>query len=604
MSKTNSQKIVFFFGSFLLFCMSAFAQSTTVSGVVKNSETKETLSAVSVLVKGTSVGAYTDDRGNFKFMTSQKPPFTLVISSIGYSTKEVEYTGTELAVNLEPSYALGQEIVIAASRLPERILESPVSIERVSATTIRNAPGANYYDALGNLKGVDVTTSSYSFKTVSTRGFNGSGNLRFNQLVDGMDNSAPALNFSVGNVIGITELDVDNMELLSGASSALYGSGGLNGTLLITSKDPFKYQGLSVLIKQGAMHFNDYRHATSPFYDWSLRWGKKVSDKFAFKIGASYSKTDDWQADDTTDLLRNNVLSKIKTGDRTSDPNYDGVNVYGDEASASMQDIALAGIFGPSNPTLNSVIAALIALGQAPTQQNIIGYYATHPEFGVLNIFGAGLANNVFAGQFVSRTGYSEKDMVDYNSYNLKLSAGLYYKISPTIEASLTGNWGKGNAIYTGADRYTLKNFVIGQYKLEFKSTNWFFRAYTTQENSGDSYATTLAALAINNAWKDNQTWFGQYVGTYSGAVLGGLDPTTANGIARIAAEAGRYMPGTPEFNAAFKNAITTSINDGGAQFADKSNLYQLEGQWNLSQYVKFVDVLVGASYRLYNINS
>ncbi len=605
MSKTNMQKFVFFFGSFLLLCVTAIAQSTTVSGTIKNSETKETLSAVSVLIKGTSVGAYTDDRGNFKFSTNQKPPFTLVVSSIGYAAKDVEFTGTDLIIDIEPSYALGQEIVIAASRLPERILESPVSIERVSATTIRNAPGANYYDALGNLKGVDVTTSSYTFKTVSTRGFNGSGNLRFNQFMDGMDNSAPALNFSVGNVIGITELDVDNMELLSGASSALYGSGGLNGTLLITSKDPFKYQGLSVLIKQGAMHFNDYRHATSPFYDWSLRWGKKVSDKFAFKIGVSYSKTDDWQADDTTDLLRNNVLSKIKPGDRATDPNYDGVNVYGDEASASMQDIALAGIFGPSNPTLNTVIGILVAmLGRAPTQQEIIGYYAVHPEYGVLNIFGAGIANNVFGGQLVSRTGYSEKDLVDYNSYNLKLSAGLYYKISPTIEASLTGNWGKGNAIYTGADRYTLKNFVIGQYKLEFKAKNWFFRAYTTQENSGDSYATTLAALSINNAWKDNGSWFGEYTANYAGAVLQGASAGAAHGIARGQADIGRYMPGTPEYIAAFNKAITTSINDGGAQFADKSDLYQLEGQWNLSQYVKFVDVLVGASYRLYNINS
>jgi len=606
MRKTIFTKMLLLFGSMLFFCMTTYAQTTSVSGTIKNSETKETLSAVSVLIKGTSVGAYTDDRGAFKFTTNQKPPFTLVVSSIGYVAKEVQYTGGDLSIDLEPSYALGQEIVIAASRLPERILESPVSIERVNATTIRNAPGANYYDALKYLKGVDVTTSSYTFKTISTRGFNGSGNLRFNQLVDGMDNGAPALNFSVGNVIGITELDLDNMELLSGASSALYGSGGMNGTLLITSKDPFKYQGLSILLKQGAMHFNDYRHATSPFYDWSMRWGKKVSDKFAFKIGASYSKTDDWQANDTTDLLRNNVLSQIKPGDRQSDPNYDGVNVYGDEASASMQDIALAGIFNTAtNPTLSMVIATLTAsLGRPPTQQEIIGYYAVHPEYGVLNIFGAGLANNVFGGQLVSRTGYAEKDLVDYNSFNFKLSGGLYYKISSNTEVSLTGNWGLGNSVYTGSDRYTLKNFRIGQYKLEFKSTNWFLRAYTTQENSGDSYASTLASLYINNSWKDNGSWFGEYTANYAGAVLQGASPAEAHGIARGEADLGRYLPGTPEYIAAFNKAITTSINDGGAQFADKSDLYQVEGQWNLSQYVKFVDVLVGTSYKMFNLNS
>src|SRR6266542_1837602 len=164
-------------------------------------------------IKGSSAGAYTDEKGNFKFTTTQKTPFTLVISSIGFATKEIGYTGQSVDVELETTYALGQDIVVAASRLPERILESPVTIERVNSTTIRNAPGSSYYDALGNLKGVDVTTSSYTFKTVSTRGFNGSGNLRCNQLVDGMDNAAPALNFSVGNVIGLTELDVDNIEL-------------------------------------------------------------------------------------------------------------------------------------------------------------------------------------------------------------------------------------------------------------------------------------------------------------------------------------------------------------------------------------------------------
>ncbi|MEP6467209.1 MAG: carboxypeptidase-like regulatory domain-containing protein, partial [Parafilimonas sp.] len=239
---------------FLIICHNVFAQSANViSGNIKNNQTKENLAAVSVTIKAGTAGTFTDEKGNFRLVTNQKPPFTIVISSIGYTSKEVSIESESQAVNIEldPSFALGQEIVVAASRLPERILESPVTIERINASAMRNTPGPNYYDALGYLKGVDVTNSSYTFKTVSTRGFNGSGNLRFNQLVDGMDNSAPALNFSVGNVIGLTDLDVDNMELLSGASSALYGSGGMNGTLLITSKDPFKYQGFSIEVKEG-----------------------------------------------------------------------------------------------------------------------------------------------------------------------------------------------------------------------------------------------------------------------------------------------------------------------------------------------------------------
>src|SRR5438876_725817 len=88
----------------------AFTQAlTTVTGNVKNNKTKELLPAVSVTIKGSSAGAYTDEKGNFKFTTAQKPPFTLVISSIGFATKEIEYTGQSVNVELETTYALGQD---------------------------------------------------------------------------------------------------------------------------------------------------------------------------------------------------------------------------------------------------------------------------------------------------------------------------------------------------------------------------------------------------------------------------------------------------------------------------------------------------------------
>ena len=83
------------------------------------------------------------------------------------------------------------------------------------------------------------------------------------------------------------------------------------------------------------------------------------------------------------------------------------------------------------------------------------------------------------------------------------------------------GYFGTGTIVYTGADRYALKNLKMGQYKLEVKSTNWFLRAYTTQENSGDSYTATTAAYLYKSAWKSDQTWFQQYSGTYAAARLG-----------------------------------------------------------------------------------
>ncbi|BAV08193.1 TonB-dependent Receptor Plug Domain [Filimonas lacunae] len=524
---------------------------------------------------------------------------------------------TPVTIALAPGYVLGEEVVVAASRVQERLLESPVSIERVGSSTIRNAPAANYYDIIGNLKGVDMTTSSITFKTISTRGFNGSGNLRFNQLVDGMDNQAPGLNFSVGNIIGLTELDVDNMELLPGASSALYGSGGMNGTLLINSKNPFKYQGFSAQVKQGVMHLGDPAQKATPYHDISIRWAHKFSDKWAFKIGAQYIKADDWRASDTRNLQRNNVLSQLKGGDRSSDPNYDGVNVFGDEASAGMQAFAQAVkaqfVAAGGTPVVTGVNTQVNA-GLSPTA--IYGSYpaAYQPYVPFLIPLAPNSPNNPYAGTFgaqlVSRDGYNESDLVDYNSYNVKLSGALHYKITPKVEASLAANWGTGTTVYTGADRYSLKNLQMGQYKLEVKGQNWFGRVYTIQENSGDSYTANTAAIAINRSWKSDATWFQTYTAAYAANALGittGGTPTSsavAHQNARLAANVGRILPGTAAFQHVLDSVTSISIKNGGAKFADKSALYHAEGQYNLTDAVKVVEVLVGASFRRYSLNS
>src|SRR5205085_11443466 len=123
-------------------------------------------------------------------------------------------------------------------------------------------------------------------------------------------------------------------------------------------------------------------------------------------------------ADDKTTLARNNVLSNTKPGTRTNDPNYDGVNVFGDEASASMRDIALAGVFGPANPTLPAVIQALginaaDGLNTAERTQILSFYGAQNPAvYGPLPLFSNGILQGKYLdanGQpiVVSRTGYN-----------------------------------------------------------------------------------------------------------------------------------------------------------------------------------------------------
>ena len=252
----------------VLFTIAAYAQTVTITGSVRNNTTKESVPAVSVSVKGTTQGTYSNSDGEFSLRVS-KLPVVLVFSSVGYEDQEITVSDASKPFNidLKINNALGQEVVVAATRSPTRLLESPVTVERMSNNVLRNVAAPNYYEAIGNLKGVDVHTASLTFRTVTTRGFVSSGNTRLNQLIDGMDNQAPGLNFSVGSVLGPSDLDVDNVEILSGASSALYGSGGMNGTILISTKNPFKYQGLSYNIKQGIMHVDGKQRNASSFYD-------------------------------------------------------------------------------------------------------------------------------------------------------------------------------------------------------------------------------------------------------------------------------------------------------------------------------------------------
>lgn len=614
-------KVIFVLCMLLVTGVAVHAQSILVSGTVTDKITKEPIPGVSVTVKGKTIGSSTDLKGQFAFSTTEKTPFTIMVSYVGYTTIERELTGSlsNLTFELETGAILGQEVVISASRTPERILESPVSVERINAATLKELPAPSFYDALSNLKGVEMSTQSMTFKSVNTRGFNANGNVRFNQYIDGMDNQAPGLNFAVGNIVGLTELDVDNVELLPGAASALYGAGGINGTLLMTSKNPYQYQGASFQYKTGINHVNDQNSSQGiqEYKELNVRLAKSWNNKFGFKTSFGFLQAKDWAATDMTNFDR--TARAVKGGDRNSDPNYDGINVYGDEISQNMINVArsvqnqtVAGILAATGNTLNiknqldATFGATIP--NAAQQAAFLGGLpaALRPTVANYLPFYVGLKANLIPNQAVSRTGYAESDLVDYDTKSLKTSTSLHYKFTNTVEAIAQANWGTGTSVYTGTDRYSLRNFKIGQYKLELKGQDFFIRGYTTQERSGEAYNATILGTFINEAWKPSTTWFPQYIGNYVGARAAGQSDAAAQAYARSQADIGRLIPGTAGYETA-KNAITAkSIGpENGAKFNDKTNLYHYEGMYNFSSlFNNVVDLQVGASYRDYFLHS
>lgn len=572
------------------------------------------MQGVTVAVKGATAGTITGNGGNFQLKTTHTLPLTLVFTYVGYQSTEqvVNNANDKIAITLGTTEILGQEVVVAASRVQESILQSPVSIEKLDARALKASPAPSFYDALANLKGVEMSTQSLTFKSVNTRGFNSNGNTRVLQLNDGMDNQAPGLNFSVGNMVGIPELDLDNVELIPGAASALYGPNALNGIVLMTSKNPFQYQGLSAQVKTGILNDGGRTSATTGFYDVSVRYAHAFNNKWAFKLNIGYIKADDWQAHDYRDQSLANGHG-LQDGTRANNEGYNGVNIYGDENSQNMYNLLKTG--GSLNPQLAQLSAAF---GGTVTPDQI--FNAAIPAPGMANI---------------TRTGYAESDVVDYKTKNLKLNGALHYKITENLEALIQGSYGSGTTVYTGADRYSLKDFNMGQYKVELRHPDFYVRAYTTQERSGDSYAGGILAQGINEAWKTSQAWYADYFGAYAtqslgtfaqaykGALQGGATPadaytTAKNAIAagmptffqnaRAKADQGRFLPGTPEFNAAAEQVKSKPIPGDakgvGAKFTDKTNLYQLEFMYNFHNLIKFAEILVGGNYRRYALNS
>jgi outer membrane receptor protein involved in Fe transport len=572
MSKNYSNlKIPFLVIVFFWISVQAFAQ-TKISGMISDARTKEPLVGVSVQLKGKVIGTITDLKGKFEFTTATPLPFTLVITSVGYKGQEVAVNSenTNLNISLEDQDIMGQEVVVSASRVEESVMKSPVAVEKMDLRAIRETTSANFYDALANMKGVDMTTQGLLFKSVNMRGFNATGNVRTVQMIDGMDNQAPGLNFPVDNIVGMPELDVESVELITGAASALYGPNALNGLILMNSKSPFLYQGLSANIKSGIMSASNRDVQTTPFYDVSLRYAKAFKNKFAFKVNLAYLGAKDWEANNTDNL---NFRSGVANDRSATD--YDGTNIYGDEATT----------------TMGAVYTGLLANAGVPAQ--LKGLLTQANAAGLLPL-----------GTTLTRTGYAEKDLMDYNTKSFKTNVGLHYRLTEKIEAIAQVNYGYGTTVYTGTGRYGIRNFNILQGKVELKGDNFNLRGYTTQENSGQSYLSGLTAVNMLNEADPYSNWFGTYLGAFTQARAGGQAEAQAHLTARGAADAKTPKPGSAQFNTLLEKYRELPISKGGSSFLDKTDMYHAEGLYNFKNQIKFVDFLVGANVRQYRLNS
>ena len=590
-------KVVYYLTTFLIFVLiinPVSAQNYEVKGKISDSKSGEPMVGVHIVIKNEIYGTITGNDGSFVLKTHISPPLVLHISYVGFIPQDIEVinAGTFLDIKMEEQYLLGQEVVISASRVEENILRSPVSIEKMNLRDLKQISTTNFYDGLYLLKGVDMNVHGLTFRLPNTRGFNDYTNYRMNQIIDGVENIAPGLSFSAGNIFGLSQIDVQSLELVVGASTALYGPGGMNGTLVMQSKDPFQYQGLTASFQSGIMNIaSQTLDNPTPMFEVNFRYAKAFSNRLALKVTGSYLDATDWQAGDKRD--RTDLIDKSLN--RFTNPGYDGVNTYGDESlvSLNLKDVALQVITG-------------IAESQGIIQGS--------PEYEELY----SKAIQYFPNQLVTRTGWKESDLSDDKTKNLRFAGSLHYFINERTEAIAQANYAQGTSVYTATNRFAARKFNILSGKIEVNNPNYYVRAWGVSDNSGSSYDIGGAALRLNEKWKPSEEWFSDYLTAYTQTALITGDMNTAHQFARLVSDnrdpktgvifnsSKPVFPvhGTSEFNTMMDEITSTSINEGGARVFDNSRIYQVEGMYNFKNVIHFMEMQIGASNRFYFVNS
>ncbi|MCG8388029.1 MAG: TonB-dependent receptor, partial [Cytophagales bacterium] len=317
------------------------------------------------------------------------------------------------------------------------------------------------------------------------------------------------------------------------------------------------YQGLTVQAQLGVNHVDEEDDDVSPYQSYQLRYAKAFNNKFAFKVTASWLNAQDWRAVDYRDqsdiVERSASFDPEVPGYRDNVRTYNGVSVYGDDV-LNLRDN------GP---------ASLSAILPGDSR-----------------------------GDFSVR-GYTESEFVDNETESLKLGGALHYRINDNIEAIAQYNIGYGSTVYTANDRFVLDNFSIWTGKLELRGNNFYVRGYTTREDAGDSYAANTLAARINA-----ETSIPAYIQTFAGARLQGAGIDAAHAAAFQASENARLEVGTPEYNEVFNRLRNTPISQGGAQFLDETSLNHFEGMYNFSNQIDWAEIVVGANFRQFNLES
>lgn len=542
-----------------------------VRGIITD-KNQEPLIGATVVIKGTPTGTTTDLDGNFS-LNSEKLPLQLNVSYTGFldQTVMVNERDAEIKIKLTQESVLLDQIVVGASRHTERIIEAPVTIEKLEGIAILTSSAESVFESLTNLKGVQMMKGSLSGPVINMRGFSNMNNFRVLMHLDGMDVTSPS--FGVyANIGGVSSLDLQSIEIIPGSSSALYGANAFNGILLAKSKDPFLHQGIGVQLKTG-ITVQD-AGGINPYNNLSFRIAKSYNNKFAIKLDYETLLTNDWVSNDYSERNRNQdpLIPPDRNPVLTSpdQATYDGVNIYGD------------GDGGDFTRVFSDAIQQVTTSG------------------GIIHDWNLGT---------LSRTGYREQDIFNNAISNHRINAALFYKINEDFRLEGLFKYGSQDLILRHTTSYPFYNFTLQQQKLELKGKGLTARVYTNFQEPKETWIAAFTAASIQSQLLSNHDWGQRFVDAYYGEVN---DNATGNiQTARAYADAGMAPIGSPEYNKALRatvesgNIYTTSGLLGSRLF-DNSWFWHTDLLYDFNELIKDPNLTLklGGSYRQYSLRS
>jgi iron complex outermembrane receptor protein len=287
------KKTIFF--AFVMLVSATMLAQTTITGVVKDAQTGETLLGANVKVSGKAIGTTTDFDGKFLLKVADAPPFTLEISMLGFKAVNVEITENNqtVDVSLKEDATSLEEIVFSASRRKQKVQEAPASVSIITPKDILNSAAAvDPVMNLANIAGVQMQQQSANTINIEMRAGSGVFGTSTFPILDYRYLVTPSAGTFSSYQSGMSNIDIQRVEVVRGAASALYGPGVTSGVVHFMSKSPIDYPGTTVEMLGGTLSTTGMtvRHAF-----------KNDNDKFGFKVNVRYMKGKDFELDPVAD---------------------------------------------------------------------------------------------------------------------------------------------------------------------------------------------------------------------------------------------------------------------------------------------------------------